>query len=526
MLRTFYKRKINLTTVLTLLVTFSVVSTLIILLVSSYFSTEKTLIESYAELNYSKTEKMSESVDSLFLSMRESLEVTANFLEENNGMTDEDIQEQLTILRQSNRYFNSLAWVDETGLVRSLSPVGIGLKGTRIDSGETKKALDAKEPTLTKPFIGPSKRLVLLLSHPLYDRDGNYKGIIAGTIYPQEINVLNEILGNGTVEDNGSYYFVTTPDGELLFHPDRDRIGEDVSENTVIQKLEKRQSGAEMVTNTKDVKMLAGYSYLPNTGWGIVQQTPYSYVEGLLKSQMKTLVIISLFPSLLLLLLAIIVARKVAAPFKRLANTLKQVADGKAHADSFARGHWNREADLLKKNVAIAIDILEHNNLLLSLSAMTDPLTGLANRRKLDEVVNELAGEKKYFSCMMLDIDHFKSVNDTYGHQTGDDVLKELATLLQEEIGKPDCCFRFGGEEFTIILPQTPIKAAYEQAESIRKRVEDAVWIEGRTITISLGIAEYPMHSNSLEGIFTLADQALYRSKREGRNRTTIIKDA
>ena len=522
MKRLFRTRKVNLATLLTGLVCASVILTIMIMIISSYQSEKKSLTQTYLALNYSKSSKISDSVDSLFKSMRLSLEDTAEFLSKKNTLSDQEIQEQLELLRNNSRYFNSLSWIDETGLVRNIAPLSIGLKGQTITTGKTKIVLDAKEPVLTAPYTGPSGRLLVLMSQPLYDQDGNYKGMIGGSIYLQEENVLNEILGNDATEENGSYYYVVGPDGTLLFHPDQDRLGEEIKGNPVIRKLMNGQSGQEQVTNTQNTPMLAAYNVIPETGWGVVQQTPVSFMEDLLIDHIQKLAARVLPPFILLLLLCIFIARKLAAPFIRLADVMNQLALGKSVPIPSNQSHWNREADLLTKSVVIAIKAVKENNHQLTHAAMTDPLTGIPNRRKLNETMEEWAGQNRLFSLVEIDIDHFKRINDTYGHQMGDEMLKTLVQVIQSVIREKDLCFRYGGEEFIVLFPDTAASEAYSIAEKVRMAVENKMKIEGKSVTISLGISQFPLQSASLEGLFKLADDALYRSKSEGRNRTTI----
>lgn len=282
------------------------------------------------------------------------------------------------------------------------------------------------------------------------------------------------------------------------------------------------QSGQEQVTNTQNIPMLAAYNIIPETGWGVVQQTPVSFMEDFLLEHIQKLVARVLPPFILLLLLCIFIARKLAAPFIRLTDVMNQLALGKSVPIPNNQSHWNREADLLTKSVVIAIKAVNENNHQLTHAAMTDPLTGIPNRRKLNETMEEWADQNRLFSLVEIDIDHFKRINDTYGHQMGDEMLKTLAQTIQSVIREKDLCFRYGGEEFIALFPDTSGSEAYSIAEKVRIAVENKMKIEGKSVTISLGISQSPLQSASLEGLFKLADDALYRSKFEGRNRTTI----
>lgn len=158
--------------------------------------------------------------------------------------------------------------------------------------------------------------------------------------------------------------------------------------------------------------------------------------------------------------------------------------------------------------------------------SVTDPLTGLFNRgylnRTLKAEIKKLSRREDWLSCIMIDIDHFKQVNDTYGHITGDFVLKELVNIMREQSRESDIVTRYGGEEFLLLLPQTDPDGAAILAEKIRTAVEMNQFQAGEltvSVTISCGIHGI---RNFLEGrnLIQYADEALYRAKETGRNRT------
>ncbi|WP_456271020.1 sensor domain-containing diguanylate cyclase [Bacillus sp. AK031] len=523
MKRIIHNRKYRLTTLLTGLVTASVLLTTVILLIASFQSERESLTNTYLSLNYSKADKISRSVDSLFHAMRNSLEKTAAYLSEHENLTDHEIQEQLELIRESGRYFNSLSWVDETGLVRNIAPSSVGLKGEYI-TGITKDVVDSKEATLTTPYVAPSGRLIVLLSQPIYDKEGKYRGMLGGTIYMHQRNVLNEILGNDIIDENGSYYYVVGPDGKLLFHPDTERIGQDVTANKVVRKLTQGKSGMEKVINTKDVSMLAAYSFIPDSQWGVVQQTPISYINELLINNIKKLFLYILSPFLILLLVSITLAQKLAKPFINLANVVNRLGDGHKVTLPENETHWNREADLLTKSVRIAVQTVQESHHQLEQEAITDALTGIHNRRKFQEVLESwtIAGQK--FSLVVFDIDHFKAVNDTFGHQAGDEVLRFLADTVQARLKKKERFFRYGGEEFVLLVPNSSAADSFKLAEEIRTAIEGSSNPVGRPVTVSLGIADFPGDALTSQQLFDYADKALYQAKIEGRNKTVIWK--
>ncbi|GAA3410598.1 diguanylate cyclase [Paenibacillus hodogayensis] len=171
-------------------------------------------------------------------------------------------------------------------------------------------------------------------------------------------------------------------------------------------------------------------------------------------------------------------------------------------------------------------ELIEMNALLVELST-TDKLTGLKNRRffqeKLTELIDGYSRTRQPFSLLIVDIDHFKRINDTFGHQTGDDVLEKLASILKAHSRQDDIAARYGGEEFVIILPNTDGPESRRIAEHLRTIIADTAWQTG-TVTASVGAATFTPE-DSAATLLEKADRALYVSKETGRNRVTHAMD-
>jgi len=165
----------------------------------------------------------------------------------------------------------------------------------------------------------------------------------------------------------------------------------------------------------------------------------------------------------------------------------------------------------------------------LKILASTDPMTKLYNRRYFTDISTNIfqiaKREQESLSIIMLDIDKFKNINDTFGHRTGDSVLIKLSKLLQKALRTSDVICRYGGEEFVVLLPQTDLDGSAVVAEEIRKKVEQTVLkIEKNSIkfTISLGVSEVNFEKeHSIEQTLNRADDAMYASKNSGRNRVS-----
>jgi diguanylate cyclase (GGDEF)-like protein len=175
-------------------------------------------------------------------------------------------------------------------------------------------------------------------------------------------------------------------------------------------------------------------------------------------------------------------------------------------------------------------ETIEEQNVLLKEASLRDELTDLYNRRYMNEILEkEFSRAIRYqtdLSCLLLDIDFFKNINDTYGHAFGDVVLRGISDCLRHDIRMTDVSFRYGGEEFMILLFNTGIEGARIVAEKIRSTCESTIHHDGtntKTITISIGVASVKHHQPA-DGkeLIVFADRALYRAKEEGRNRVKI----
>ncbi len=186
-------------------------------------------------------------------------------------------------------------------------------------------------------------------------------------------------------------------------------------------------------------------------------------------------------------------------------------------------------ATTTSEQIALALANLRLRETLRSQSIL-DPLTGLYNRRFMEETlareIRRAERNQRPLNIIMLDIDHFKQFNDTFGHEAGDAMLREVGQILKVNIRGGDVACRFGGEEFVLILPETTVEDARQRAEELREKIRQmTVLHRGQAlgiITISLGVAAYPNHGMTGETLLRAADKALYQAKFEGRDRVII----
>lgn len=188
-----------------------------------------------------------------------------------------------------------------------------------------------------------------------------------------------------------------------------------------------------------------------------------------------------------------------------------------------------RMVKTLAEHLALAVANLKLRETLRTQS-IRDPLTGIFNRRYMEESLERelrrTIRKKLPLALLMVDVDHFKHFNDTFGHEAGDEILRELARLFQSRLRAEDIACRYGGEEFVLILPDAPLEVARERAEQFRQIVrESQIQYRGKPlerVTISIGLSCYPQHGTKGEELLRAADAALYRAKDEGRDRIVV----
>nr|WP_321241592.1 GGDEF domain-containing protein [uncultured Tolumonas sp.] len=206
-------------------------------------------------------------------------------------------------------------------------------------------------------------------------------------------------------------------------------------------------------------------------------------------------------------------------------NSMIQILQEKEELDKI-----NRENEI--KLQKYADELAELNDKLTKLS-ITDALTGALNRRQFDvQMEHELQRSQRFgktFSLVMFDIDHFKQFNDNYGHQAGDQVLINISQFVKTEIRQTDRLYRYGGEEFTIILPETDIRNASFLTEKLRKQIAQTnMDYQGNSlprITASFGVASYSQQIQEPAHLIHAADKALYHAKNSGRNCVKLFED-
>jgi diguanylate cyclase (GGDEF)-like protein len=273
----------------------------------------------------------------------------------------------------------------------------------------------------------------------------------------------------------------------------------------------------------------------------VVSSAYVSELEAIAVKLHNKIILFGLVILLFTLLLSMYYLRKLLIPVCELTQTVNEITQG--NYSIRAKVTTDDEIAILAKNFNLMVDRLEEQirtldqkvqekTLELKYLAITDSLTGLYNRRYFAEIASEIfeLGKREHetISMIMLDIDKFKKINDTYGHQAGDKVIIALAKILHDLKRESDVACRYGGEEFVLLLPKTHSKGAFILAERIRKMVEQfQVSTDNSThiqFTVSLGVSEVDYHEDAnIESLIRRSDNAMYQAKKEGRNRTCSL---
>ena len=282
-----------------------------------------------------------------------------------------------------------------------------------------------------------------------------------------------------------------------------------------------REAGAAPLQDAAGETVLTGYAPLAQGRWAIVTQRTLDHVLSPLRALLAESLRFAVPAFVLTLALVCALAYAVASPLSRLSRALVRGQDAGRDLDRLPA--WYAEADTLRE--AVKTTLAQHRREVgrLNRETLTDPMTGLMNRRALDEALADYEDKQEPFAVIALDLDHFKRINDTHGHAVGDQVLIALAQAMREGLRGPDRPFRTGGEEFIALLPTDRPEQAAEVAERLRAAVAARPMPEGvGAVTVSIGVALWPRDGAAPQAVIERADQALYASKQDGRNRVTL----
>ena len=488
-----------------------------------YQTQRQLLISSTLEANRVYAAKLATTTESMLQSAKNQLAYSASLLapmlQAGNGKA---LDEEVSRLRLQTHTFNSVVIVNTDAVVVAVSPETLQVKGAKLSSPISQQAIAAQKPLISDPFISLSGNYLITVSYPVFNQDKHYLGYVAGTIYLQSTSILSTVLGKHYYQD-GSYLYVMDRNNTLIYHPAQKKIGRHFYENPVVNEVLQGSEGSQRVTNADGVEMLAGFAPVASTGWGIVAQRPLSATLAGLDEQMSGALMRMIPITLLILFIIWLSATVISKPLRQLANKARLMDQQEAVSNISGIRAWYFEAAQLKQAILKGLGLLNTKIDKLHNDSHTDPMTGLLNRRGMQQRLDEALLQPQPLCVIALDIDHFKQINDSFGHDVGDEVIVALAQLMQQDVRPDGALCRSGGEEFLLLLPQTSLTQAEAIAERLRLKVASHEMATAGHITISLGVAHWSgQEEQELGAVLKRADEALYEAKRQGRNRVVV----
>ena len=521
-------RAMGLDSVRTTILTLAVLATLIPALATSVISYRQSRRAIRAKLDQQLSVASNQAAQEMGLWLRErlyDLRVFASSYEvtENIGGSAPQSRKRLTdyLVSVNDRFadYGELMVVTpdlKTVASSEKAPAGLHLTGNWLQQ------VRQGDRVLGKPVPGDSgSPTTMEIAVPIQNASGRFLGVLAGRLKFRGIEQLlqDEVRGRenrvaivqpgGRVVAAAGSSFRTVPSGTL-------------------RQLERAESTTVTYTAPDGLDVVGSLSAVPGSDWSAVAETPASSAfRDIRRLRWAT-------TGLLVVLLAVVgslaygLGLLIVYPLNRLTLAANRVAGGDLNVDVPASG--GGELSHLAGVFNDMVRRLREGRAELERLSVTDELTGLANRRRMvAELERELRRSERHghpFSILMLDVDHFKLFNDAHGHPAGDVVLKRLANTLRECVRDVDTASRYGGEEFLVLLPETPAADAARVAERMRVGTEkDRFTVENGnapvSVTVSVGYAVFPDDGRTAETLIEAADQALYRSKESGRNRVT-----
>jgi diguanylate cyclase (GGDEF)-like protein len=379
-----------------------------------------------------------------------------------------------------------------------------------------------------------SGRAKLIVAVPAQRADGRLLGAFAAELNLAPVQML---LRSFAADSTGRIHLVNIKGGAIA-------SSEGVTETLLkhpmppatMKRLRERARAPFPYTSFGGRDVIGTLEYVPQVNWAVIAEISSEAAYLQVRHFRDVALLVIAFLLVAVTASAYRLGRLIARPLDRLTKAAGEVAAGDLAVDLPAApggGEVGYLTDVFNHMVyrlregrteldRINETLLKKNEELEVLST-TDSLTGLSNHRslmnRLDAEVARFKKDKRGFSVLVGDVDHFKQYNDAFGHPAGDEVLQTIAEIMRESTRKTDCCARYGGEEFVIVLPDTSIADALDTSEHIRARVA-AKKFNGRKMTLSIGVASFPEDADDAEAIIAVADEALYQAKREGRDRS------
>jgi diguanylate cyclase (GGDEF)-like protein len=316
--------------------------------------------------------------------------------------------------------------------------------------------------------------------------------------------------------------------GVIINHPDKKNLGKDIGKTDWVKKVLESENG-DLISkldalsdnnSDKDNKYFISYATVAQTDWKLISLIPTDSMEKIIVPIRDRTVSVAIISIICAFIIGIMFSARTSEKINNIVKYLEEVEKGNLTVKSYYNGN-DVFGILNKKFNEMAINISKMLNEAKMLSNI-DGLTKLYNHlycyERLEEEIKRANRYESRLCLIMIDIDYFKDINDTFGHQAGDKALVVIANTIKNSLRELDIVGRYGGEEFLAILPEVGLQECYVAAERIRKNVENLFWeYIGNQLTVSIGIVEF--NDEQASQLIEKADILLYKAKNNGRNR-------
>lgn len=493
---------------------------IVVIMVFQRENIEKDLLDA----NSSYAMKMSDVMSNYIEIAQSELAYGAKKIESTNDI--DLLKNEADRLRLQSGMFNSVLVVSNGAVVLATSPESLGLVGVHLNSSASKLAVEGKKPFISSPYKSAAGNLIVLLSHPIYDKNGNYIGYVGGSIYLKKKSLFSDVLSRHFFKSDTEISIVSD-DGNVIFNNNNNNNNNNsavgrpmVMADDLKSKLTSSERG-EGTFFSSGYKYLLGYAHMKNTAWSVLVYSHADSVTTILITYAKSVLVMLILIVITFSLFSYFIASRISIPLEKLAISTNAKDIGASLVYIKGINAWYAEADRLKKALFTHIKVMMERVDSLNEVAVKDPLTGVNNRLGFS---NKIQNHKHGLgaSVIAIDVDFFKKINDRFGHGVGDEVLVSLAQVINSCCRSEDIVCRFGGEEFVVFLPNTSVVTAECVAERIRSVIESTVFPNNLRVTVSAGVATQEDPLGGIDFLLKNADDALYQAKGEGRNKVIV----
>jgi diguanylate cyclase (GGDEF)-like protein len=504
---------------------------------------------------------LSGPLSSFFVAQHDALAMLAGHLLtlQSRGLSTRQLQHELNSSLDHLPGLQHIAWLSLDGRIRVQTNRSV--RNSPVLSHEStfndviKSGHWVVSGVKTSPF---TKKSSVLLGQPVLGSDGGIHGVLLAEIKLQQVEKFRQQINFAET----GYAVIVDQYGRVVAHPNQDwvRSRKDLSDWPVVSPMLAGKSGiAEFYSKVNHEEIIAGYAPVSVLGWGVMMLQPKADVSNAVLGLISSNIAWSLFALLLAVGIAFTLACWITRPVNNMVNAAQQLLASDLKGDfAFSANSAPKEINALgsvlatvvnrlqrsrqevqvlnkslQKRVQHATEALQKSNAQLKKQARRDYLTTLPNRRffesNFQEIFHRRRDDAAEICLMLIDVDHFKEINDQYGHAAGDAVLTEIATTLDNMMRPGDVVARYGGDEFVVQM-RCNHSVGLKRAEQIRESIESRQfeW-DGATLqtTVSVGVYNGSLSkSRNLAEMVKQADAAMYEAKRGGRNNIVEIRES